>query len=226
MTKQSTTIKVGSCAHSHITVFSFHPVKIITTGEGGMAMTIDPALANRMRRLRTHGNTSDKELMYPRPDNEIWNYQQIELGFNYRMTDIQAALGLSQMQRLDEFVIRRHEIAERYDVELSSLPITTPHQAPGTYSSYHLYPIRVSEAESGKTQRQVYDALWQNGVAANLHYIPVHRQPYYEKLGFKAGDFPEAEQFHREAISIPMHPTLDPQQQTAVIAALAKVLNS
>jgi UDP-4-amino-4,6-dideoxy-N-acetyl-beta-L-altrosamine transaminase len=219
-------IKVGSCVHSHITVFSFHPVKIITTGEGGMAMTNDGVLADRLRRLRTHGITNDKELMSPRPENEIWNYQQIELGFNYRMTDIQAALGLSQMQRLDEFVSRRHEIAERYDAELRSLRITTPHQASGTDSSYHLYPIRVSEAESGKTQRQVYDALWQNGVAANLHYIPVHRQPYFEKLDFKAGDFPEAEQFHREVISVPMFPTLEPDQQTAVIAVLAKALSS
>lgn len=226
-TRQSTSIKVGSCAHSHITVFSFHPVKIITTGEGGMAMTNDTELANRMRRLRTHGITNDKELMHQRPDNEIWNYQQIELGFNYRMTDIQAALGLSQMQRLDEFVSRRHEMAERYDAELSSLPITTPHQASGTYSSYHLYPIRVIEAESGKTQRQVYDALWQNGFAANLHYIPVHRQPYYEKLGFKAGDFPEAEQFHREVISIPLYPTLDPQQhQDMVVRVLLDTLVS
>jgi UDP-4-amino-4,6-dideoxy-N-acetyl-beta-L-altrosamine transaminase len=225
-TKQSTLIKVGSCTHSDITVFSFHPVKIITTGEGGMAITNDEALAHRLRRLRTHGITNDKVLMQPRPANEVWNYQQIELGFNYRMTDIQAALGLSQMQRLDEFVSRRHKIAERYDTELSSLPITTPHQAPGTYSGYHLYPIRVSEAESGKTQWQIYDALWQNGVAANLHYIPVHRQPYYEKLGFKAGDFPESEEFHREAISLPMYPTLEPHQQASVITVLAKELSS
>ena len=218
-------IKVGSCSHSHITVFSFHPVKIITTGEGGMAMTNNDELANRLHRLRTHGITNDRELMQPRPENEIWNYQQIELGFNYRMTDIQAALGLSQMQRLDEFVSARHKIAKRYDADLGSLPMITPHQSPFTYSSYHLYPIRVSEAESGKTQRQVYDALWQNGVAANLHYIPIHRQPYYESLGFKAGDFPEAERFHQEVISIPMYPTLDPQQQTAVIATLTKVLS-
>ena len=218
-------LKVGSCAHSHITVFSFHPVKIITTGEGGMAVTNDDALANRLRRLRSHGITSDKELMSPRPDNEIWNYQQIELGFNYRMTDIQAALGLSQMQRLDEFVSRRHEIAERYDVELRALPITTPHQTPSAYSSYHLYPIRVSEAKSGKIQRQVYDSLWQNGVAANLHYIPVHRQPYFEKLGFKAGDFPEAEQFHREVISLPIFFSLDVQNHLSVIYSLSFLLN-
>ena len=147
-------IKVGSCVHSDITVFSFHPVKIITTGEGGMATTTDAALAGRMNRLRTHGITNDKELMEPRPDNEIWNYQQIELGFNYRMTDIQAALGLSQMRRLDEFVSLRHEIAKRYVSELSPLPITIPHQAFRTYSSYHLYPIRVNVTKRGRTQRE------------------------------------------------------------------------
>ena len=217
-------IKVGSCIHSDIAVFSFHPVKIITTGEGGMATTNDEALANRMRRLRAHGITSDKGLMHARPEHEIWNYQQIELGFNYRMTDIQAALGLSQMQRLDDFISRRHEIAERYHAELSSLPITTPHQAAGTYSSYHLYPVRISEAESGKTQRQVYDALWKKGVAANLHYIPVHRQPYFEKLGFKLGDFLEAESFHREVLSIPMYPNLGLNQEK-IIAIFDGVLN-
>jgi dTDP-4-amino-4,6-dideoxygalactose transaminase len=162
--------------------------------------------------------------MQPRPDNEIWNYQQIELGFNYRMTDMQAAVGLSQIQRLDEFVIRRHEIAERYDAKLRSLPITMPHQASATCSSYHLYPIRVNETGSGKAQRQVYEALWQNGVAANLHYIPAHRQPYYERLGFKVGDFPEAEQFHREVISLPMYPTLQQQRQDIVVQILADSL--
>jgi UDP-4-amino-4,6-dideoxy-N-acetyl-beta-L-altrosamine transaminase len=216
-------IKVGSCRHSHIIVFSFHPVKIITTGEGGMATTNDETLANRMRRLRTHGITSEKALMQARPEYEIWNYQQMELGFNYRITDIQAALGLGQLQRLNEFVSRRHEIAARYDAELKSLPITTPHQAPGTYSSHHLYPIRINETESGRTQRQVYDALWQNGVAANLHYIPVHRQPYYEKLGFKVGDFPEAELFHRQVISLPIHFRLHNEQQDHIVETLYKV---
>jgi dTDP-4-amino-4,6-dideoxygalactose transaminase len=219
-TKQSTSIKIGSCTHSHITVLSFHPVKIITTGEGGMAVTNDTALANRMRRLRTHGITSDKALMRPRPDNEIWNYQQIELGYNYRMTDIQAALGFSQMTRLDEFVKHRHKIVKRYDDALKTLPIITPWQASQNYSSYHLYPIRIREAECGKTQRQMYDALWLNEVAVNLHYIPVHRQPYYEKLGFTAGDFPEAEHFHREVISIPLYPALSQQQQGVVTTLL------
>jgi len=217
-------IKVGSCTHSHITVFSFHPVKIITTGEGGMAVTNDVALANRLCRLRSHGITSDKESMRPRPENEIWNYQQIELGFNYRMMDLQAALGISQITRLDEFVSRRHEIAERYDTELRSLPITTPYQASSIYSSYHLYPIRVGVAESGKTQRQVYDALLQNGIGANLHYIPVHRQPYYENMGFKLGDFPEAENFHQEVVSIPMYPMLSSESQDVVVSALSQEL--
>jgi len=218
-------IKVGSCVHSHITVFSFHPVKIITAGEGGMAVTNCAKLADRMRCLRTHGITNDKKLMQPRLDNEIWNYQQIELGFNYRLTDIQAALGLSQMRRLNEFVSRRHEIAERYEEGLKLLPITIPHQAFGTYSSYHLYPIRVCEAEGKKTQRHVYDFLWKHGVGVNIHYIPVHRHPYYEKLGFKVGDLPEAEQFHREVISLPMYPMLQSQQQATVIKILAKALS-
>jgi len=177
-----------------------------------------------MRRLRTHGITSDKALMHPRPDNEIWNYQQIELGFNYRMTDIQAALGISQMSRLDDFVQRRQEIAKRYDDALKALPIITPCQATETYSSYHLYPIRIRQEECNKTQRQVYDALWQNRVAANLHYIPVYRQPYYESKGFKVGDFPEAERFHLEVISIPMYPILQQQQQECVVQMLRDTL--
>jgi len=217
-------IKVGSCTHSHITVFSFHPVKIITTGEGGMAMTNDITLSNRLRRLRSHGITSDKELMRPRPDNEIWNYQQIELGFNYRMTDIQAALGVSQMSRLDAFVERRHEIAVEYDRAFAGLPIITPWQQSGVCSSYHLYSIRIRESDCGKTQRQVYAALLRKGVGANLHYIPVHRQPFYENQGFKSGDFPEAENFHKEAISIPLYPMLSAEHQDYVIYNLSQEL--
>lgn len=217
-------IKVGSCTHSHITVFSFHPVKIITTGEGGMAMTNDDCIANRLRRLRSHGVTNDKNIMQSRPDDEIWNYQQIELGFNYRMTDIQAALGLSQMSRLDSLVARRHEIASRYDSALSSLPIVIPLQASDTYSSYHLYPIRIIKDRTGRVQREVYDSLWHHGIAVNLHYIPVHRQPFYEKLGFVRGEFPEAEEFHKEVLSLPIFPTLG-EGQDKVIASLRDVFN-
>jgi UDP-4-amino-4,6-dideoxy-N-acetyl-beta-L-altrosamine transaminase len=217
-------IKVGSCAHSDITVFSFHPVKIITTGEGGMALTNNEDYANRIRRLRAHGITNDKELMQPRPENEIWNYQQIELGFNYRMNDIQAALGLSQMKLLNERVNKRHEIAKLYNTELKNLPVILPWQSPETYSSYHLYPIRIKENIKKKMQLQVYDKLWQNDIKVNLHYTPVHRHPYYENLGFKKNDFPEAEKFHREVISIPMFPTLTNKQQNFVIKSLENII--
>ena len=217
--------KIGSCLYSDITVFSFHPVKIITTGEGGIALTNDKNIATRMSRLRTHGITSDQALMEHRPSKEIWNYQQIELGFNYRMTDIQAALGISQMQRLDEVIRRRHEIALKYNEELSSLPIITPLQRVNTYSSFHLYPIRLPESSSIKSQSQVYHELRLHGIAANLHYIPVHRQPYYEKQGFKIGDFPEAEKFHREVLSLPIFPSLSMDQQNKVIELLTQLLN-
>ena len=217
-------IKVGSCIHSDVTVFSFHPVKIITTGEGGMAMTNDIDLENKMRILRSHGIVKDKKLMHSRPDNEIWNYQQIGLGYNYRMTDIQAALGFSQMQRLDEFVSLRHKIAKRYDLAFEPLSLITPFQLPGTYSSYHLYPIRINEEKSGKTQREVYEFFWQMGVAANLHYIPVHRQPYYESKGFKPGDFPESENFHREVLSIPIYPDFPESLQAEVCRNLDNFL--
>jgi len=216
--------KVGSCKYSDITIFSFHPVKIITTGEGGMALTNDENLSNHMRRLSTHGITKDKELMHSRPNNEIWNYQQIELGFNYRLTDIQAALGLSQLKRVDEYVKIRHKIAEFYNSELNTLNIQLPFHSPKTYSSYHLYPIRIKNNLTPKTQKQIYDALWDKDIAANLLYIPVHRQPYYENLGFKSGDFPQAEQFHREVICLPMFPKLTKEQQTKVVKSLNLVL--
>jgi dTDP-4-amino-4,6-dideoxygalactose transaminase len=222
--KQSTDrVIVGSCTHSHVTVFSFHPVKIITTGEGGMATTSDETVANRMRRLRTHGITSDKALMHPCPPDEIWNYQQIEMGFNYRMTDIQAALGLSQFMRLDDFVQRRHSIAKRYDEELKTLPLVTPWQSPAAYSSYHLYPILIREGQCKKSQQQVYDALHAAGILVNLHYIPVYRQPFYVAMGFRAGYCPDAEQFHKEEISIPIYPTMTDENWYHVVSALKKI---
>ena len=217
-------VKVGSCAYSDITIFSFHPVKIITTAEGGMALTNNKDIANRMFRLRTHGITNDQMKMKQRPQDEIWNYQQIELGFNYRMNDIQAAIGLNQMKRLDEYVKRRHEIAKYYDTELKNLPLTIPWQSPNAYSSYHLYPILIKNNLDNKTQKQVYNELRENEIAVNLHYIPVHRHPYYENLGFKRNDFPIAEKFHREAISIPIYSSLIEEKQKTVIEVLKLVI--
>ncbi|MDB4826924.1 UDP-4-amino-4,6-dideoxy-N-acetyl-beta-L-altrosamine transaminase [Gammaproteobacteria bacterium] len=217
-------IKIGSCTHSDITIFSFHPVKIITTGEGGMATTNDETVANRLRRLAAHGITRDELLMEPRPIDEIWNYQQIGLGYNYRMTELQAALGLSQMKRIDHFIGRRHDAAHRYDQTLEPLPLIIPWQRDQIYSSYHLYPVRIRKSDCGKTQMQVYNFLLENNVAANVHYIPVHRQPYYEKLGFQVGNFPEAEKFHREAISLPMYSALKERDQKFVIDLLRDIL--
>ena len=215
---------IGSCRYSDITVFSFHPVKIITTGEGGMAVTNDLQLSKRMRLLRSHGITSDASDMQPRPSEELWNYQQIDLGFNYRMTDIHAALGLSQMQRLEEFVAKRHNIAKRYDNLLSDMQVLTPWQHSNGYSSYHLYIIRLKLDEIKKTHRQVYDALRAAGILVNLHYIPVYRQPYYEMMGFKLGYCTQAELFYSEAISIPMYTGLTEDEQNYVVAEIEKAL--
>ena len=214
---------IGICRYSDITVFSFHPVKIITTAEGGMAMTNDAQLAKRMQLLRSHGITRDVNEMTHVPDGP-WYYQQIDLGYNYRMTDLQAALGLSQMQRLDEFVARRHVIADAYDRFLADLPVVAPWQHEDGYSGLHLYVVRVKLNEIGKTHRQVFEALLAEGISVNLHYIPVHIQPYYESLGFKQGDFPEAEQYYAEAISLPLYPAMTDAQQVRVVAALKKAL--
>lgn len=215
---------IGNCSYSDITVFSFHPVKIITTGEGGMALTNDEYLAKRMRLLRSHGITSDAADMHSRPSEELWNYQQIDLGYNYRMTDIHAALGLSQMQRLHEVVCKRHSIAKQYDTLLPNLPVVIPWQHQDSYSSYHLYVIRLKLTEINKTHRQVYDALRVAGILVNLHYIPVYRQPYYEKMGFRAGYNPEAERYYSEVISIPMYPGLTDEKQDRVVTQLQNIL--
>jgi UDP-4-amino-4,6-dideoxy-N-acetyl-beta-L-altrosamine transaminase len=211
--------KVGSCRYSDITVFSFHPVKIITTGEGGMAVTNDASLAMRMARLRSHGITRNASEMTHAPDGP-WYYQQIELGFNYRMTDIQGALGLSQMSRLDEFVAQRHIIAKKYDELFKELPVTAPWQHPDSYSGLHLYVVRVQPNAIKTTHREAFERLRVGGVGANLHYIPIYRQPYYARLGFSPTDFPEAERYYAEAITLPMYPGLTETQQLEVVQRL------
>ncbi len=216
---------VGNCRYSDITVFSFHPVKIITTAEGGMVLTNDAALANRMALLRSHGITRDPAQMTHEPDG-AWYYQQIELGFNYRMTELQAALGVSQMVRIDDYVRRRHALAERYDVRLAGLPVTLPWQHPDSYSGLHLYVIRLQPERIGKSHREVFELLRSRGIGVNLHYIPVHTQPYYQRMGFHAGDYPEAERYYAEAISLPMYPTMTEAQQDQVVAALAEALRA
>ncbi len=216
---------IGCCRYSDITIFSFHPVKIVTAGEGGMAVTHDEVLAKRMRRLRSHGISSDPLDMEPRSTDEIWNYQQIDLGFNYRMTDIHAALGLSQMRRLDQFVTKRHEIAKRYDVLFKDEGITTPWQHPDSYSSYHLYPICLQQDQIELSHQLFYRALVAEKILVNLHYIPVYRQPYYEALGFKAGYCPNAENYFKAAMSIPIYSTLTDVEQNEVVSEIRKVLH-
>lgn len=214
---------IGGCEFSDITVFSFHPVKIITTAEGGMATTNSSELACKMDLLRSHGITRDPRFMTKEPDGG-WFYQQIDLGFNYRMTDLQAALGVSQMQRLDEFVAKRHVLKERYDILLENLPLLLPYQSEDCYSALHLYPIQLDFQKVNKSHAQIFDGLRKNGIGVNLHYIPVHTQPYYENLGFKLGDFPIAEEYYSKTISIPLFHTMTFQQQNEVVRVLAKIL--
>ena len=215
---------VGNCRHSDITVFSFHPVKIITTGEGGLATTNNPELAERMCRLRTHGITRDPTRMQGTPDGP-WDYHQIELGYNYRMTDIQAALGHSQLQRLDDYIARRHHLAERYHRLLADLPVQTPYQDPRHHSALHLYPIQISD-QAGRDRGQLFATLRQASIGVNVHYIPVHTQPDYQRLGFQSGDFPVAEAYYQHAISLPLFPALTEVEQDSVIESLAVACNS
>jgi UDP-4-amino-4,6-dideoxy-N-acetyl-beta-L-altrosamine transaminase len=217
---------VGCGRYSDITVFSFHPVKIITSGEGGMALTNDGSLASSLRRMRSHGISGNPTEMYPCPEDELWNYQQVELGFNYRITDIHAALGLSQMRRLDEFVSARHALARRYDELLQALPLTIPWQALEAYSSYHLYVVRLMPQQIGKTQKELFRGLRARGIMVNLHYIPVYLQPFYQKLGFARGYCPQAECYFKEALSIPIYPGLTRQAQDRIIETLAEVLKA
>lgn len=210
---------VGNCRYSDITVFSFHPVKIITTGEGGALLTNDSKIASQLFRLRSHGITRDATEMTHTPDGP-WYYQQIELGYNYRMTEIQAALGLSQMTRLDEFVAKRHALASNYNELLANEPVVRPMQHPDCYSSTHLYVVRLRLSEIRASHREVFERLRVGGIGVNLHYIPVYRHPYFARMGFNAQDFPEAEAYYAEAISLPMYSTLLPMQQQEVVKRL------
>ena len=214
---------IGNGHYSDITVFSFHPVKIITTAEGGMALTNSDELAIRLGLLRSHGITRDPALM-TEPMHGPWYYQQVALGFNYRMTDMQAALGVSQMMRLTAYVQRRHDIAQRYNELLVDLPLTLPWQHPDSYSAFHLYVVRLQLDKISATHRQVFESLRAKDIMVNLHYIPVHTQPYYQQMGFKQGDYPQAEQYYREAISIPMHVNLTDKEQQFVVASLREAM--
>lgn len=210
---------IGNSRYSDITVFSFHPVKIITTAEGGMALTNSDELAQKMALLRNHGITRDTAHMTHAPEGP-WYYQQIDLGYNYRMTELQAALGVSQMQRLEDFVARRHLLARRYDQLLASLPVSIPWQHLDSYSGLHLYVVRLQLNKISKTHRQVFETLRDLGIGVNLHYIPVHTQPHYLRMGFKVGDYPQAEQYYAEAISLPIYQTMTFEQQDQVLNAL------
>lgn len=215
--------RVGNCRWSDATVFSFHPVKIITTGEGGMATTNDPRLAARMAMFRSHGITRDPACFVGESAGP-WYYEQQQLGFNYRMTDIQAALGSSQLTRIDSYVGRRNELARRYDVALNGLPLRLPVVEEGNSSAFHLYVVRVKLAETAKSHREIVDALRERGILVNLHYMPVHLQPYYRALGFAPGQFPEAEAHGLEAVTLPLFPTMTNAMQDEVVQALRAIL--
>lgn len=212
---------IGNCEYSQITVFSFHPVKIITTGEGGMALTNDAEIGAKMARLRSHGITRDPQTMTKEPDGP-WYYEQVELGYNYRMTDMQGALGLSQFKKLDEFVTERHKIAEIYNDLFKEINITTPYQDNNAYSAFHLYVIRLRPDQKKITHKEIFTRLRDNGIGVNLHYIPIYRQPHYARMGYKPSDYPEAEKYYSEAITLPIYPGLTASQQREVVKHFEK----
>ena len=218
-------LPVGNCHYSDITVFSFHPVKIITTAEGGMAVTKPKKLINKMRLIRSHGVTRDEKLIRKKKYLPYY-YEQVELGFNYRMTELQAALGLSQLNRLDDFVSRRHQIKKRYDLTLQNEYLTKPFQNINCYSSMHLYPIKINSAECSKSRDEVFLKLRQEGVGVNVHYIPIHTQPFYKSLGFKEGDFPNSEDYFKNALSIPIFSSMNFNEQDKVIESLINILKT
>jgi UDP-4-amino-4,6-dideoxy-N-acetyl-beta-L-altrosamine transaminase len=215
---------IGNCEYSDVAVFSFHPVKIITTAEGGMAVTNDGELAKKMRLFRSHGTSSDPKDMEPRPTDEIWNYQQIELGYNYRMTDLQAALGLSQIKRLDHYVAKRHVLAKRYDNLLSEMNVIVPHQDIDSYSAYHLYPIQVRAEDKAKARKNIYEGFLCKDIRVNIHYIPIHLQPFYARRGFSVGDFKNAENYFAGTLSIPLYPNLAEPDQNFIIQTMQSLL--
>ena len=215
---------LGGCQFSDITVFSFHPVKIITTAEGGLAATNDERLAERMRLYRSHGVTRDSRLTAKQVEGG-WHYQQVDLGFNYRMSELHAALGVSQIQRLDKFIAIRHQYQQRYDELLKDLPLILPHQSSDSYSSLHLYPIQIDFTKTKKTRAEVFEILRDESIGVNVHYIPVHTQPYFENMGFKEGNYPSAESYYKGAITIPNFQGMTIKMQDKVVAALHKALN-
>lgn len=217
--------KVGNCAFSDMVVFSFHPVKIITTGEGGMVLTNDKMLYEKLNLYRSHGITRDAAEMSHESDGP-WYYQQITLGYNYRMTDIQAALGASQMERIDAFVARRRALVARYNTALQDFPVKTPYVMEGADSSWHIYIVRIDFANVTKTKQEIFAEMAQKGVALNLHYIPVHTQPYYEALGHRPEECPNAMDYYREALTLPLYPGLTDDEQDQVIEALREVLTA
>jgi len=214
---------IGACPYSDIAVFSFHPVKIITTAEGGIATTQDKGLADRMGLFRSHGVTRDPDLM-TRANAEPWEYDQVDLGLNYRMTEMQAALGLTQTARLPDFVAHRQKMARRYDALLTDLPLILPWQNPDSHSALHLYPILIDTDKTNRTRRELFDHMRAANIGVNVHYQPVHTQPYYQGLGFRRGDFPVSEWYYDRALSIPLYAGLDAAQQDRVIAALTEAL--
>ncbi|WP_064435365.1 UDP-4-amino-4,6-dideoxy-N-acetyl-beta-L-altrosamine transaminase [Pseudoalteromonas neustonica] len=214
---------VGCCEFSDICVFSFHPVKIITSAEGGMAVTNNQELAKRLRKLRSHGITSDPTEM-TEPSHGPWYYQQVELGFNYRMTDLHAALGISQLSKVDEFVNQRHFLAQIYDTHLDLNLIRPLHQSDTCYSAYHLYIVQLKDSDITR-HKNVITQLRAVGIIGHLHYIPIHLQPYYQAMGFSVGDFPNAEKYYQGAITLPLHPTLQEQEVHFVLNTLQQILN-